>query len=228
MAVVLSEEQLAALRSVDTPTICNAIEAFKVRDQTYGYTGVDVRCLFPDLGVMVGYAVTARVSSTEPGTPAQHDGQLALWEALHAAPKPAVLVFEDVGPQTRHSAHFGEMMGNTATRLGAIGLVTDGGVRDLNEVRGLGFHYFALGATPSHGNPRIFHVGGPVYVDGCRFEMGDIVHGDLNGVTVIPAAVAERVMDEVAKVRQAEGGRLEEMKDPSWGIENLRRRALRH
>jgi 4-hydroxy-4-methyl-2-oxoglutarate aldolase len=139
VAVVLSEAQLDALRSVDTPTICNAIEAFKVRDQTYGYTGVDVRCLFPDLGVMVGYAVTARVSSTEPGTPDQHDSALKLWETLAAAPKPAVLVFEDVGPRTRQSAHFGEMMGNTSTRLGAIGLVTDGGVRDLNEVRGLGF-----------------------------------------------------------------------------------------
>ncbi|HEV8637547.1 MAG TPA: RraA family protein [Chloroflexota bacterium] len=228
MAVVLSEQQLAALRSVDTPTLCNAIEAFKVRDQTYGFTGVDVRCLFPELGVMVGYAVTARVSSTEPGAPEQHDGQLALWEALQAAPKPAVLVFEDIGPRTRHSAHFGEMMGNTAKRLGAIGLVTDGGVRDLNEVRGLGFHYFALGATPSHGNPRIFHVGGPVYVDGCRFQMGDIVHGDLNGVTVVPAAVADRVMDEVARVREREGGMLEDMKDPGWGIENLRRRYLRH
>jgi regulator of RNase E activity RraA len=67
-----------------------------------------------------------------------------------------------------------------------------------------------------------------VYVDGCRFEMGDIVHGDLNGVTVVPAAVAERVMDEVAKVREREGKQLEEMKEPGWGIENLRRRYLRH
>jgi 4-hydroxy-4-methyl-2-oxoglutarate aldolase len=226
--VVLTEAQLDALRSVDTPTLCNAIEAFKVRDQTYGYTGVDVRCLFPDLGFLVGYAVTARVSSTEPGTPEQYDSALKLWEAVAASPKPAVLVFEDVGPRTRQSAHFGEMMGNTAKRLGAIGLVTDGGVRDLKEVHELGFHYFAAGASPSHGNPRIYHVGGPVYVDGCRFEMGDIVHGDINGVTVVPAAVAEKVMEAVAEVREREGKQLEEMKDPNWGIENLRRRYLRH
>lgn len=228
MGIVLSQELLAALQSVDTPTICNAIEAFKVRDQTYGYTGTDVKCLYPDMGVMVGHAVTARVSSTTPGTPGQGDGLLALWEAVAASPKPAVIVFEDVGPSTSHSAHCGEMMATTATKLGAIGLVTDGGVRDLNEVRALGFQYYALGAAPSHGNPRILHVNVPVYVDGCLFEPGDVVHGDLNGVTVIPTDVVERVMDEVARVREREGKQLEEMNQPGWGIEQLRKRALRH
>lgn len=229
MAVVLTEQQLAAFQGVDTPTICNAIEAFKVRDQTYGFTGVDVRCMFPKMGVMVGHAVTARVSSTEPGNPEAWDSQVALWEAVAAAPKPVVLVFEDVGPLTRHSAHMGEMMATTATKLGAIGLVTDGGVRDLNEVEAIGFQYYALGATPSHGNPRILHVNVPVYVDGCRFLPGDVVHADLNGVTVIPPQCVDRLMDEVASVREREGKQLEAMQDPNWGIEQIRARAgVRH
>ena len=63
---LLTAEELKSLIALDTPTICNAIEAFKVRDQTYGYTGVDVRCLFPDLGVMVGYAVTVTIAADQP------------------------------------------------------------------------------------------------------------------------------------------------------------------
>ena len=69
MAKTLSPELLETLRQIDTPTLANAIEAFKVRDRTEGYVGGDIRCLFPELGPMVGYAVTvasrpARSSAT--------------------------------------------------------------------------------------------------------------------------------------------------------------------
>ena len=68
-AVVLSADQLAALRALDTPTVCNAIESFKVRGRVEGFCGMDVRCLSPELGVMVGYAVTLTVDSTTPDAP---------------------------------------------------------------------------------------------------------------------------------------------------------------
>ena len=49
-----TDEQLAFLKSVDSPTMANAIEPFKLRDRTDGYVGGNIGCLFPDLGVMVG------------------------------------------------------------------------------------------------------------------------------------------------------------------------------
>lgn len=222
MAAKLSREQIERLQSIDSPTIANAIEPFKVRDRTMGFTGLDIRCLFPDLGTMLGYAVTAIVDTTTAGAPPAGIGFLRLWEALHDSPKPAVLVFQDAGPRRSHSAHFGEMMCTTAVRLGAIGLVCSGGVRDLNEVMALGFHYFAPGAVVSHGLPRCLDVNVPVTIDGLRIEPGDLLHGDLNGLVLIPEDIADQVADEADRVRDVERQRLEFIQGPNFSIEALR------
>ena len=65
---------------------------------------------------------------------------MALWDALAATPKPAVLVFQDVSPTATHSVHLGDVMATIGVRLGAVGLVTDGAVRDLEGIRPLRFH----------------------------------------------------------------------------------------
>ena len=65
MAATLTDAQLEELKTFDSATIANAIEQFKVRDQTLGYVGSNVRALFPNKREpMVGYAVTAKGDST--------------------------------------------------------------------------------------------------------------------------------------------------------------------
>src|ERR1700687_761463 len=100
-STVLSAEQLAALRALDTPTVCNAIESFKVRGRVEGFCGMDVRCLSPQLGVMLGYAVTLTVDSTTPGVPSDQQVWRAWMRAMADSPQPVVLVLQDVGPQPR-------------------------------------------------------------------------------------------------------------------------------
>src|SRR5262245_63809940 len=140
--------------------------------------GARVRCVMPELGVMAGYAVTAACDSMTPGQRRRRDAFMALWEALATAPKPAVLVFQDVSPTATHSVHLGDVMATIAVRLGAIGLVTDGAVRDLDGIRPLRFHLFALGVAPSHGTFNVLEVGRRVTVDGVAIAPGDLVHGD--------------------------------------------------
>lgn len=222
MPILLTPEQLEFLRSVDTPTLSNAIEWFQVRDRTEGFVGSDVRCLFPRLGTMVGYALTATGDSTTPGQPRSREGWYRLMEALEAAPKPAVLVIKNVGPDRGRSCHFGEVMANTSRRMGAIGLVTDGGVRDLAEVEALGFHYFAAGAVASHGNFGIVDVGVPVELSGCHIQTGDIVHGDLNGLIVVPGEVVARLPEAVERVRASERRTLEFVNGPDFSLRGLR------
>ena len=65
----LTDEQIRALQEIDTPTICNAIETFNVRGRIEGFLGMDIRCLSPELGTMVGYALTVTVDSTTPDMP---------------------------------------------------------------------------------------------------------------------------------------------------------------
>ena len=62
--VPISEKDLAFLQGVDSPTIANAIEPFKVRDRTEGFIGGEVRCLFPEMAPMVGTALTVTMTNT--------------------------------------------------------------------------------------------------------------------------------------------------------------------
>lgn len=220
---MLTKEQLDVLRTIDSPTISNAIEAFKVRDRTVGYPSADVRCMFPDLPVTLGYAVTAYADSTMPGSPRGREGQYRLWEAVAAAPKPVVVVLKDIGPEPRRSCHCGDVMANTARALGAIALVTDGGVRDLAEVRALGFQFYAYGAVVSHGNAGIFDVGKPVNIGGCEIKPGDLIHGDANGFVVIPPEVVDRLAEEVEKVRAREARQIAYVNSPEFSLEGLKK-----
>ncbi|MDP8922191.1 MAG: RraA family protein [Chloroflexota bacterium] len=215
-----SPELLEKLRAIDTPTISNAIETFNVRDRNEGFTGYDVRCLFPQLGTMVGYAVTA-VGDNRPGDVA---GRLAFFDWLRAikdSPKPVVCVFQDVSPNPRISCCMGEVMATCAQKLGAIGLLTDGGVRDLAEVEALGFHYFAAGAVASHGNFAITRVGLPVKVSGVTIRPGDLIHADRNGALVIPDETAEELPNAVETIRQRERRVLDFTRSPDFNVEGV-------
>jgi 4-hydroxy-4-methyl-2-oxoglutarate aldolase len=223
---ILEPALLAELASVDTPTICNAVEAFKARDDSEGFMGARVRCLTPELGVMAGYAVTATCDSMTPGQPRRREAFMKLWETLAAAPKPAVLVFQDVSPAAAQSVHLGDVMATIAVRLGALGLVTDGAVRDLEGIRPLRFHLFALGVAPSHGTFNVLDVGVPVTVDGVRIAPGDLVHADANGVATVPLDIADRVYAECRKVHEQERALREYITGHTFTLEGLRERVL--
>ena len=215
MATTLSFEQLSALRRIDSPTISNAIETFKVRPRVAGYVGYDIRCIFPELPPTVGYAVTCTVDSTTEGR--QGIGFQRLYDLLTIAPKPALVVMQDVGPDRLHSCHAGEVMSTLMKRLGAVAILTDGGLRDVKEVRVLGnFQYFCAGLVVSHGNPTCVSVGGEVTISGMRVSMGDLLHGDVNGVVSIPAECAEWVAEAAYRVWAEEGETLRRIASPEF------------
>lgn len=228
MPVRLSVEQLEELRAVDSPTVANAIEAFKVRDDTQGFMGMDVRCLTPEFGVMVGYAVTATADSMAPGRSRDRRGHMRLFEAIAASPKPAVLVVHDVGPSRSHACFLGDVIASLSRRLGAIGIVTDGGVRDLDGVRPLRFHVFAAGLVVAHGTFNIIDVGVPVELSGAHVQPGDLIHGDPSGVTTVPLEVADRVYEQCQKVREREIGLRDYAHSREFSLEGLRAKLLGH
>lgn len=218
----LTVEQLEALRLLDSPTVSNAIEHFGVRPRVEGYAGWELRCAFPELGTMIGYAVTCTADST---TASRRDerGLMKLWEAVEAAPKPAVIVIKDIGPERNRSCHMGEVMATTAKALGAVGCMSDGGLRDVVEVRALGgFQYFCPGFVVSHGNAVICEVNVPVTLDGLAVNAGDLLHGDVNGVLTIPDTIADRLAAQAQQVRLAERDVLDFVKRPGLSVERLR------
>ncbi len=190
--VTLTPAQIEELRRIDSPTIANAIETFEVRPRVSGYAGYDIRCIFPDLPPTVGYAVTCTVDSTTEGR--EGIGFEALYEVLARTPGPTVVVMQDVGEDRLHSCHAGEVMSTRMKSLGAVGILTDGGLRDVREVKQLGgFQYFCAGLVVAHGNPICVSVGDEVEISGMRVRPGDLLHGDANGIVQVPHECAADV-----------------------------------
>ena len=215
MVANLSYSQLSALSRIDSPTISNAIETFKLRPRVAGYVGYDIRCIFPELPPTVGYAVTCTVDSTTEGR--QGIGFQKLYELLTNASKPAIVVMQDVGKDRLHSCHAGEVMSTLMKRLGAVGILTDGGLRDAREVRVLGgFQYFCAGLVVSHGNPICVSVGDEVTISGMHIRTGDLLHGDVNGVVSIPVECADLVAETAHRVWAEEGETLRRMAGPDF------------
>ena len=201
---LLNDDLADDLRKIDSPTIANAVETFTLQDRTVGYVGGNVRTMFPDVHeVMLGHALTLKMDN-QPGAPAGREGYWRLWEALEQMPTPSVIVVQDVSGAPGRYACAGEVMATMAKRLGAVGMVTDGGLRDLNEVKALDFHYFARFPVVSHSNFEIVEVGGEVTLDGETIRTGDLLHGDVNGIVVIPPACLDGLTEAVETIRDRE------------------------
>jgi 4-hydroxy-4-methyl-2-oxoglutarate aldolase len=220
----ISENDLAFLRGVDSPTIANAIEPFKVRDRTEGFIGGEVRALFPEMPPMVGLALTVTMTN-RPGPVAGRENWFRMYEALAEIPVPSVLVVQDVSGAPTRCAFAGEVMATLAMRLGAVGMVTDGGVRDVHEVRALGFAYFSRYVVVSHGNFDIVDIGTPIVLDGQEVKTGDILHGDANGVVIVPRGVLDGLAHAVQEVRTRERATMDFIKSPEHTIAAARQRA---
>ncbi|WP_394552528.1 RraA family protein [Agromyces sp. MMS24-JH15] len=217
----LDQADLAFLQGVDSPTIANALERLDLRDRSDGYLGGNVACAFPELGVMVGTALTVTVDDAV-GRPARQEGYWDLWATLEACEGPVVIVMKDVSGAPHRVAYAGEIMVTLAKRLGAIGIVTDGALRDLDEVRAKGFHYFMRHAVVSHANFELSKVGDPVLVDGQVVRTGDLLHGDANGIVIVPREGLAGLRDAVAAVRASERRDLDFIDGPDFTLDGYR------
>jgi 4-hydroxy-4-methyl-2-oxoglutarate aldolase len=221
----LADEVFRKIAATDSPTVSNAIEATHVRPLTEGFAGPAIRCFFPALGITMGYALTVQIDSTSPGPPAIGAGLRDMIELLVKAPKPAVLVHQDIGAKRGGASAFGEYIATLSQRLGVVALVTDGSVRDVAEVEALGFQYFAGGSTVSHGNPRLVRIGVPVVIDGLYVETGDIIHGDVNGILKVPFEIADQLPALIDEIKSGEKATFEFLKGSEFNYDEALRRA---
>lgn len=213
---------LAKLRTFDTPTICNIIELFDVRPRTAGYMDSRIRACFPELPPMVGFAATATLRASFP--PFGRDGysstadQVERFAELSGDP---IIVFQDLDDPPV-AATFGELMCATYHRFGAVGLVTNGPGRDLDQVRAYDFPVFTDGSNCSHGYFHTLEIHVPVHVGGLVVYPDDLLHGDRNGVTSIPKQIAAEVADVGDEFVAAEQIILQALRDPSLTVAELR------
>ena len=200
----LTKSQLAALAKYDTPTVCNVIELWNIRPRNLGYMDHRIKACFPQMPPMVGYACTTTFRSMAPPKGGDvYSDMVKQVEAFAELPGPPVVVFQDLDDPVA-AATFGEVMCTTYQSFGAKGLITSGTGRDLDQVEALGFPVFTNGTTCAHGYCHMLSVQVPVTVGGIVVYPGDLLHGDLNGVTTIPHEVASEVPDACQELIKAE------------------------
>lgn len=195
---------LELLRKFDTPTICNVVELFDVRPRTAGYMDGRIQACYPKLPPMVGYASTATFRSAAPPRAGNVYSGLAEQVASFAEiPHPVVVVFQDLDNPPA-AATFGEVMCTTYKAFGAVGLITSGAGRDLDQVEALDFPCFTSGTICAHGYCHIPSINVPVHVGGVTICPGDLIHADRNGVTTIPIEIASAVAHACSELADAE------------------------
>jgi len=200
----VSPNVLNALRKFDTPTVCNVVELFDRYPRTAGYTDARIQACYPKLPPMVGFASTATFRSAAPPRAGNvYSGMAEQAVSFADLPQPVVVVFQDLDDPPV-SATFGEIMCTTYKAFGAVGLVTSGAGRDLDQVEALNFPCFTGGTICAHGYCHIERINVPVRVGGVTIHPGDLLHGDRNGVTTIPVDVAAEVAEGCAAFATAE------------------------
>jgi regulator of RNase E activity RraA len=215
-------EQLEAVRNIPTPAVANAIETFDIRPRQEGFMSPEIGSIFPDMGGMIGYAVTAVISAEKPSTSRVNVSRPDWFDEILKIPAPRVIVMHDLDYPSPVGSFWGEVQANIHTRLGCVGTVTDGGVRDLDEMRDKGFNAFAAAVLVSHANIHIVDVNVPITVGGLTVNPGDLVLGDQHGVTEVPKELVAEMPAAVARVEAKERTIIDLCNSPEFALDKLK------
>ena len=185
----LSHTDLLRLKRWNTPTIYNGWEQITKHDVTReGINLEESRDFMPQMGPMVGYAVTLVV---EPSKKA-HQNPVA-WSEYRKyiataadCPGPKIVIVQDIDKPAVIGSFWGEVNSNVHRALGCIGTITDGAIRDVDEMTNAGFKSIARRLCVGHAHVCPVRWGGEVEVFGQKIQPGQLIHADKHGFLAIP------------------------------------------
>ncbi len=220
---IISESLLGLLRSVDTPTVCNAIEVAQGKRGFDGFTKGTLQHSRPGAPPMVGFARTAKIAGRNP--PAEspevlRERRLDYFRSMAAGPRPGVAVVEDTDGPNCIAGWWGEVHSAVHKGLGLSGAVSNGVMRDL-DVMEPGFPVLAGSIGVSHGYVHVKEIGSPVSIFGLEVCQGDLVHADRHGALVIPTELLAELSEAINTVVSLEAIVLEPARQPGFTIDKL-------
>lgn len=223
MSRILSPAVYAALKAVDTPTICNAIEAIQGRRRNDGFTRSTVIAAHPALPAMVGFAKTAVIRADQPSQEAPavlRERRLGYYRYVADGSQPRVVVIEDRSAHKGLGAFWGEVNVALHKGLGLEGVLTDGAIRDLGAVDPV---FPMLGGTvsPSHAFVRIEAMNTDVSVFGLPVSPGDLIHADRHGAVIIEPGMEAELPRAINLVTRKEQPLLDAARAADFTVEKL-------
>jgi 4-hydroxy-4-methyl-2-oxoglutarate aldolase len=204
MAMAVTLPLIEQLREFETPLVAEALAAMGCADTHKYYMGADISLLNETPLPMVGIAMTLEADTSSPDT---DDDASALFDActqLEALAVPAVLVIKTIGSRPLHECVLGDGMAKMMHAVGCCGVVTDGGVRDLAGITAVGLTIFGRGPVVNHATLKFAKPSQPIKIGGIEVGNGDLVHGDCNGVHLVPAAYQSAVVEACILTRDFE------------------------
>lgn len=193
----LSHADLLQLKRWNTPTIYNGWEQITRHDASrVGFNLEETRDFMPQMGPMVGYAVTVVV---QPGNRAHREANPSGWSEYRkyvaSVAGPKIVVVQDLDKPCVYGAFWGEVNSNIHRALGCVGAITDGAIRDLDEMNNAGFKALARRLCVGHAFSHPVRWGIPVEVFGAKIEPGQLIHADKHGFLAVPAEDEPRLLE---------------------------------
>ena len=219
----IPEHVLTILRSVDTPTVCNAIEVAQGKRGFNRFTRGTMQHSKPGDPAIVGFARTAKIAGNAPPTePVEviRARRMDYFRSMAAGIDPTAAVVEDVDYPNCIGAWWGEVQVAVHKGLGLAGAVTNGVMRDLDAIDD-GFPLLAGSIGPSHGFVHVVEIGTPVNIMGMRVAQDELIHADRHGALVIPGDVIPDLAKAIETVIAGESIILGPAREPGFSIDTL-------
>ncbi len=193
----LPYKELLKLKRWNTPTIYNGWEAFTSHDRTQGHFNLEeTRDFMPQMGPMIGYAVTVVI---EPSKKEHQEKNSRVWEEyreyIARVPGPKIVVIQDLDKPGVIGSFWGEVNSNVHKALGCVGTITDGAIRDVDEMTNAGFKAIARRLCVGHAYSVPVRWNCEVNVFGCKIKPGQLIHADKHGFLAIPQEDETRLLE---------------------------------
>jgi 4-hydroxy-4-methyl-2-oxoglutarate aldolase len=188
MERILSHSELLKLKRWNTPTIYNGLEAMTRRDRmSIVLNEEETRDYMPQMGPMIGYALTVQVQPSDPANPkAGPNGWSEYRRYIASIPGPKIVIVQDLDKPRTIGSFWGEVNANAHKALGCVGTITDGAIRDVDEMTNAGLKALARRLCVGHAWSWPARWDCEVEVFGTKIRPGDLVHADKHGFIVIP------------------------------------------
>ena len=224
MTACPTADEIASLAGIDTPTICNLLEMVMPERRGFGFTVQHLHCLYPHMKPIVGFARTATMRAKDPAgsTPDEARSRRNRYlDYVANGDVPKICVVQDVDERPGYGALFGEVNSTVHKALGCLGLVTDGSVRDIDQLAP-DFQVLAGLVAPSHAFVHVAQWACEVNISGMVVQDGDLIHADRHGAVVVPLTAVRGVLDSLDLMVRREAVILDAARRPGATVNDIK------